>query len=123
MDVDLSTDLAALLPLVAPLLSGHSDVAIGSRLSRSSRVVRGTRREFISRSYPDATRRADQADQHAHQRLADRADHAAAYADSWERHVAERQAEREAARVAARHRTLDYDYGRDGPSRGHGIER
>jgi putative flippase GtrA len=51
MDVDLSTDLAALLPLVAPLLSGHSDVAIGSRLSRSSRVVRGARREAISRSY------------------------------------------------------------------------
>ena len=35
MDVDLSTDLSALLPLVAPLLSGHSDVAIGSRLSRT----------------------------------------------------------------------------------------
>ena len=51
MDVDLSTDLAALLPLVAPLLSGHSDVAIGSRLSRTSRVVRGPKREFISRSY------------------------------------------------------------------------
>jgi putative flippase GtrA len=51
MDVDLSTDLAALLPLVAPLLSGHSDVAIGSRLSRSSRVVRGPKRELISRSY------------------------------------------------------------------------
>jgi putative flippase GtrA len=51
MDVDLSTDLAALLPLVAPLMSGHSDVAIGSRLSRSSRVVRGPKREFISRSY------------------------------------------------------------------------
>jgi putative flippase GtrA len=51
MDVDLSTDLAALLPLVAPLLSGHSDVAIGSRLARSSRVVRGPKREFISRSY------------------------------------------------------------------------
>jgi hypothetical protein len=32
MDVDLSTDLRGLLPLVAPLLSGHSDVAIGSRL-------------------------------------------------------------------------------------------
>ena len=32
MDVDLSTDLNALLPLVAPLLSGHSDLAIGSRL-------------------------------------------------------------------------------------------
>ncbi len=51
MDVDLSTDLAALLPLVAPLLSGHSDVAIGSRLSRTARVVRGPKREFISRSY------------------------------------------------------------------------
>ena len=33
MDVDLSTDLSALLPLVAPLLSGHSDLAIGTRLS------------------------------------------------------------------------------------------
>ena len=51
MDVDLSTDLAALLPLVAPLLSGHSDVAIGTRLSRSSRVVRGPKRELISRCY------------------------------------------------------------------------
>ena len=35
MDVDLSTDLSALLPLVAPLLSGHSDLAIGTRLSRA----------------------------------------------------------------------------------------
>ncbi|MEG8276182.1 bifunctional glycosyltransferase family 2/GtrA family protein [Streptomyces sp. AHA2] len=51
MDVDLSTDLNALLPLVAPLISGHSDLAIGSRLSRSSRVVRGPKREFISRAY------------------------------------------------------------------------
>ncbi len=51
MDVDLSTDLAALLPLVAPLLTGHSDIAIGSRLTRSSRVVRGTKREVISRCY------------------------------------------------------------------------
>lgn len=51
MDVDLSTDLRALLPLVAPLVSGHSDLAIGSRLARSSRVVRGPKREFISRSY------------------------------------------------------------------------
>jgi putative flippase GtrA len=50
-DVDLSTDLAALLPLVAPLISGHSDLAIGSRLSRGSRVVRGTKRELISRTY------------------------------------------------------------------------
>ena len=51
MDVDLSTDLAAFLPLVAPLLSGHSDLAIGSRLTRGARVVRGTKRELISRSY------------------------------------------------------------------------
>jgi putative flippase GtrA len=51
MDVDLSTDLAALLPLVAPLITGHSDLAIGSRLSPSARVVRGTKREFISRTY------------------------------------------------------------------------
>ncbi|MFQ1000457.1 glycosyltransferase [Modestobacter sp. SSW1-42] len=51
MDVDLSTDLAALLPLVAPLISGHSDLAIGTRLAPSSRVVRGAKREVISRSY------------------------------------------------------------------------
>ncbi len=51
MDVDLSTDLNALLPLVAPLLSGHSDIAIGTRLARGSRVIRGPRREVISRSY------------------------------------------------------------------------
>ncbi|MEV5337383.1 bifunctional glycosyltransferase family 2/GtrA family protein [Streptomyces sp. NPDC052676] len=51
MDVDLSTDLNALLPLVAPLISGHSDLAIGSRLAGGSRVVRGAKREFISRSY------------------------------------------------------------------------
>lgn len=51
MDVDLSTDLAALPVLVAPLLSGHSDVAIGTRLSSSSRVTRGGKREFISRTY------------------------------------------------------------------------
>jgi putative flippase GtrA len=51
MDVDLSTDLNALLPLVAPLLSGHSDVAIGTRLARGARVVRGPRRATISRCY------------------------------------------------------------------------
>ena len=51
MDVDLSTGLNALLPLVAPLVSGHSDVAIGTRLAHTSRVVRGRKREIISRSY------------------------------------------------------------------------
>ncbi|MGZ6967305.1 MAG: bifunctional glycosyltransferase family 2/GtrA family protein [Acidimicrobiia bacterium] len=51
MDVDLSTHLDAFLPLVAPLLSGHSDVAIGSRLAPGSSVARAPKREFISRSY------------------------------------------------------------------------
>jgi putative flippase GtrA len=51
MDVDLSTGLEALLPLVAPLVSGHSDLAIGTRLVPGSRVVRGPKRELISRTY------------------------------------------------------------------------
>jgi putative flippase GtrA len=51
MDVDLSTNLRALLPLVAPVLSGHSDVSIGSRLARGARVARGIKRELISRAY------------------------------------------------------------------------
>ncbi len=51
MDVDLSTDLRALLPLLAPLLSGHSELAIGTRLARGARVVRGPKRELISRAY------------------------------------------------------------------------
>jgi glycosyltransferase involved in cell wall biosynthesis len=51
MDADLSTDLSALLPLVAPLLSGHSDIAIGTRLALGSRVVRAAKRDVISRGY------------------------------------------------------------------------
>jgi putative flippase GtrA len=51
MDVDLSTDLDAFLPLVAPLLSGHSDLAIGTRLGRGAAVIRGPKRELISRAY------------------------------------------------------------------------
>jgi glycosyltransferase involved in cell wall biosynthesis len=51
MDVDLSTELSALMPLVAPVISGHSDIAIGSRLVSSSRVIRSPKREFVSRSY------------------------------------------------------------------------
>ena len=51
MDVDLSTDLDALLPLVAPLVSGHSDLAIGTRLAPHAHVVRGPKREAISRTY------------------------------------------------------------------------
>ena len=51
MDVDLSTDLAAVSPLVAPLISGHSDLAVGTRLGHGSHVVRGAKREIISRCY------------------------------------------------------------------------
>ncbi|HXQ18636.1 MAG TPA: glycosyltransferase [Acidimicrobiales bacterium] len=51
MDADLSTSLGALLPLVAPLLSGESDVALGTRLAPGAHVVRGAKREIISRSY------------------------------------------------------------------------
>lgn len=50
-DVDLSTDLAALQPLVAAVVNGDGDVAIGSRLAAGSRVTRGPRRELVSRSY------------------------------------------------------------------------
>lgn len=50
-DVDLSTGLDALLPLVAPLVSGHSDVAIGSRLASGASVARAPKREVISRCY------------------------------------------------------------------------
>jgi putative flippase GtrA len=51
MDVDLSTGLEALLPLVAPLVSGHSDLAIGTRLANGAAVVRGPGRELVSRCY------------------------------------------------------------------------
>jgi glycosyltransferase involved in cell wall biosynthesis len=50
-DVDLSTDLDALLPLVAPLISGHSDLAVGSRLAWGAQTRRGLKREAISRGY------------------------------------------------------------------------
>jgi glycosyltransferase involved in cell wall biosynthesis len=51
MDVDLSTGLDGLLPLVAPLITGHSEIAIGSRLARGARVKRQLKREVISRCY------------------------------------------------------------------------
>ena len=50
-DVDLSSGLTGLLPLVAPLVTGHSDLAVGSRLSSASVVARGPKRELISRCY------------------------------------------------------------------------
>jgi glycosyltransferase involved in cell wall biosynthesis len=51
MDVDLSTNLWSFLPLVAPLATGHSDVAIGSRLLRGAAVTRQWKREVISHCY------------------------------------------------------------------------
>jgi glycosyltransferase involved in cell wall biosynthesis len=51
MDVDLSTNLTSFLPLVAPLLSGHSEVTIGTRLAHSSHVRRRVKREVLSRGY------------------------------------------------------------------------
>ena len=56
MDVDLSTSLTALLPLVGSVLSGHSDLAVGTRLARGARVVRGPKRELISRAYSHLVR-------------------------------------------------------------------
>ncbi|MFD1152114.1 glycosyltransferase [Saccharothrix hoggarensis] len=50
-DVDLSIDLDALLPLTAPLLSGHSALAIGTRHVNGSRVDRTVKRAVLSRVY------------------------------------------------------------------------
>jgi glycosyltransferase involved in cell wall biosynthesis len=51
MDVDLSTNLTSFLPLVAPILSGHSELAIGTRLAHSAHVRRRLKREVLSRAY------------------------------------------------------------------------
>jgi glycosyltransferase involved in cell wall biosynthesis len=51
MDVDLSTDLASLSALLAPLLAGRGDITIGSRLAPQAEVTRGIKRELISRAY------------------------------------------------------------------------
>jgi glycosyltransferase involved in cell wall biosynthesis len=51
MDVDLSTDLSAFLPLIKPLLARRADLAIGSRLHPDSVPQRCWKREMISRCY------------------------------------------------------------------------
>jgi glycosyltransferase involved in cell wall biosynthesis len=51
MDVDLSTDLSALRPLLTPLLEGRGDIAIGSRLAAGAEVTRSIKRGVISRGY------------------------------------------------------------------------
>jgi hypothetical protein len=50
MDVDLSTDLSHLPPLVA-MVAGGCDVASGSRLARGSKTKRSLKREITSRGY------------------------------------------------------------------------
>ena len=51
MDVDLSTDLRALLPLVSPLVWVTARWRSARRLAPGARVVRGPKREVISRCY------------------------------------------------------------------------
>ncbi|MGZ4280769.1 MAG: dolichyl-phosphate beta-glucosyltransferase [Gaiellaceae bacterium] len=51
MDVDLSTNLESFLPLVAPIMSGHSELAIGTRLAHHAHVRRRLKREVLSRTY------------------------------------------------------------------------
>ncbi len=51
MDVDLSTNLSAYIPLIESIAAGGYEVAIGSRLKRGARVRRQWKREIISRGY------------------------------------------------------------------------
>ena len=51
MDVDLSTDLRHLKPLIDSIAAGGYDVATGSRLQKQSQTTRSANREFISRVY------------------------------------------------------------------------
>ena len=51
MDVDLSTDVAALVPLARAVLEEGYDVASGSRMTRGSQIERSLRRELTSRGF------------------------------------------------------------------------
>lgn len=51
MDVDLSTDLAMLLPLLAGVLDEGYDIAYGSRVGRGADIERSFKREVNSRGY------------------------------------------------------------------------
>lgn len=51
MDVDLSTDIRHYPDLIRSIVEKGYDVATGSRLSKTSRVTRGAKREVISRIY------------------------------------------------------------------------
>ena len=58
MDVDLSTGLESLLPLLQPIVDGQAEVSIGSRLASGAVIDRSLQREFISRIYNVITRAA-----------------------------------------------------------------
>ena len=51
MDVDLSTDLDMILPLLGGVVDEGYDIAYGSRLSRGSDIKRSLKREINSRGY------------------------------------------------------------------------
>ena len=51
MDVDLSTGLEALRPLLDPVVDGRCELSIGSRLAPSAEIARTLQREVISRIY------------------------------------------------------------------------
>jgi SAM-dependent methyltransferase/glycosyltransferase involved in cell wall biosynthesis len=57
MDVDLSTGLESLRPLLDPILQGEADISIGSRLAPGARIDRSLQREAISRIYNVIARR------------------------------------------------------------------
>lgn len=50
-DVDLSTELSFLCPLVSAIVDDGYDIATGSRLKKESQTVRSLKREIISRLY------------------------------------------------------------------------
>ena len=51
MDVDLSTGLESLRPLLDPVVDGRCEVSIGSRLAPGAEIARTLQREVISRTY------------------------------------------------------------------------
>ncbi len=51
MDVDLSTGLESLQPLLEPIVQGETDISIGSRLAVGAHIERSLQREVISRIY------------------------------------------------------------------------
>jgi glycosyltransferase involved in cell wall biosynthesis len=51
MDVDLSTDLAMITPLLGGVCDEGFDVAYGSRLARAAKTTRSLKREINSRGY------------------------------------------------------------------------